>query len=66
MYCGVENINGIDHTVVSVKVTVDELSTMSDDSNRMKDTCFISFVYEDEWVAVHILCDEQLNIEEEL
>lgn len=66
MYCGVHTYSGTKYTLVSVKVTVDEFSTEGAESYRMKDTCFISFTFNDQWVAEHISCDEQLSIEEEL
>lgn len=66
LYCGVHNYSGTKYTLVSVKVTVDEFSTEGPESYKIYDTCFISFTYDDQWVAEHISCDEQLSIEEEL
>lgn len=66
LYCGVQAYGGAEYTLVSVKVTVDEYSTTGASSYRMKETCFISFRYVDGWVAEHITCDNQLNIDDEL
>ena len=67
MFCGSHYYMGKRFTVVSIEVTVDELSTVSSETYRMRDICLISFTRDGEdWTGEQISCNEELGIEEDL